>query len=293
MQESDLLNLIKTNFPNISLDKYQFIDTWRDNFVIIVNNEIVFRIPRERETIEYIEKEKKMLDIVSSHIPEVQIPVQTIINWDYPFVSMPYLDGQIFSKNIFSTLSEQQKDKIAKDIANFLLKLHSIPKENFEKIWYKTWWTDLWWIQSQQKIFQKLCGSILEKEILQNVLDYIKDLWNYNYPNKVITHGDIWGWNVFLNHQNDSVLWIIDFSDARIADPAIEFDWSRDFWQDFFEKVVCYYWWDQDLIVRSNFYRKRREMWILMHIVEKQLDWLNDQIKKVQNVFGSYKRFYS
>jgi hypothetical protein len=31
-------------------------------------------------------------------------------------------------------LSEQQKDKIAKDIANFLLKLHAIPKENFEKL---------------------------------------------------------------------------------------------------------------------------------------------------------------
>lgn len=291
MQESDLLNLIKNHFPDISLDKYQFIDTWRDNFVIIVDNEIVFRIPRKPQTIEYLEKEKKMLDIVSSHIPEVQIPIQTIINWDYPFISMPYLDWKIFSKSIFSKLSELQKNKIAKDIANFLLKLHSIHKEKFEKLWYKTWWTDWWRIQSQQETFQKLCWNILPKAILQNILNYIEDLWNYNYPNKVMTHWDIWGWNIFLNHQNNSVLWIIDFSDARIADPAIEFDCLRDFWQDFFEKVVSYYWWDQDLIVRSDFYRKRREMRILMHIVDKKLDWLNDQIEKVQNIFGSYERF--
>lgn len=291
MQESDLLNLIRNQFPNIDLTRYQLIDTWRDNFVIIVNNELVFRIPRKLQTREFLEREKIMLDSISSYIPEIQIPTQTIVDWEYPFVRMPYLDGQIFSKDVFSTLDKQQKDKIAKDIANFLLKLHAIPTEKFEKIWYKIQWTDWWRIQSQQEIFQKLCGKILPKDVLQNILNYIEDLWNYNYPNKVMTHWDIWGWNVFLNHQNDSVLWIIDFSDARIADPAIEFDCLQDLWQDFFERVVRYYWWNQDLITRSNFYKKRREMRILMHIVDQKLDGLNEQIQKIKDVFGNYEKY--
>jgi len=286
MQEADLLNLIKDCCPNISLNKHQFIDIWRDYDVIIADKKTVFRIPKHTINIEDIEREKNLIDIIAINIPNIKIPKHNIVYWKKPFVYMDCIDGDPLSKEAFNSLSQNQKNSLAKDFANLLKKLHNIHIKEFEEIWYSAWWTDISWINSMKNEIISKCWHLISQNILKNILNYIQELWNYNHPVKVMTHGDLKNHNVFLDREQKSLLGIIDFSNARLTDPAIDFCSFLDFWEDFVKLILKYYWWDNEIINRTQFYRKRIYLFILMDVIENKPDLIENTLEKVNEVFS-------
>lgn len=106
------------------------------------------------------------------------------------------------------------------------------------------------------------------------VNQYIVDLANFDYPDKTITHGDIQGKNIIFDPDTRMLSGVIDFSDARIADSALDFDLLWEYGEDFVKGVYsCYTGKKTDnFLERSLFYAKRRHIFALIDAVEKKKD---------------------
>ncbi|MEI6671979.1 MAG: hypothetical protein WCL02_01055 [bacterium] len=72
-QDQELLHIIKEKFPEISWQIYEVFNNGWDNQVLMLDNSIVFRFPRNEYVKTVHQKEKKLLEIVRKYV-DISIP---------------------------------------------------------------------------------------------------------------------------------------------------------------------------------------------------------------------------
>lgn len=93
---------------------------------IILDNKIIFRFPRKRQNPQF-KIELALNQFLVKHILSVPIPNYTLIPKDKSFVGYTMIQGKSITPERFKKLSLSQKQKIAKQLVNFLHELHSFP----------------------------------------------------------------------------------------------------------------------------------------------------------------------
>lgn len=197
---------------------------YRIAFVEDVNGrKWVLRIPRREGLGEQIKKEKKILSLASKHlsisVPDWKIASHALIA--YPLLeSKPALTFDAETYDVTWNINQNDSAYVP-TLAKVLVELHGIPKELAENAGLK--------IHTPESARQEVADRLerVSKEIgISTTLETRWKKWLDNHriwPNFcTFIHGDLYAGHV-LADSDGTVQGIIDWSEAHVSDPAIDF----------------------------------------------------------------------
>lgn len=246
---NEVKQAIKDFFPEIQETDIRFLYHGSYN-VFEVSREYIFRIPdrslRNQKGIQLIEKEIRILGIIKNLLAySVPDPIFKRKEGHTPFMGYKKIPGVSLSK-CFNDIQGDCKQKLAQYIGSFLSQLHSsevlsaynkllhTDSSDFQILYKHTWNDEYRKIKSL--ILPRLDDNQTDwtSRIFDNFLSQIE---KYSFK-PVLTHGDFDITNILVNPNSCELTGIIDFEDARLFDPAVDFlfyNEGRKFQQEIFK----------------------------------------------------------
>ena len=212
------------------------IDDGYDFFVAIVDDAEVFRFPRRPDVEEALEREIALLPLLADALPIAVPRFERVVREPVFFVSYPLIDG------------EPLVDEDPETVAAFLTALHGLelPLERAP-------WLDEYVARAER--FARDVLPLLDQDVrprAQALLDEAHTLTGFD---PVPLHGDVLPEH--LRCRDGRLVGVIDWGDARIGDPALDYAWLLN--GPFPHWDV-----DEDVRRRGGFYH-RLEPWVWAH----------------------------
>lgn len=138
------------------------------------------------------------------------------------------IQGSKLKKSIFKKLSKQKKRKIAKQLGEFLSVMHTIPSSVVEKCRYKPERGGYCWSKAHAARTIKKARKIVFPKLTKREIEWTKVQFglylslNFSIKAKLI-HYDFVDDHILVDPEKGVVTGIVDFADAGIADPAMDF----------------------------------------------------------------------
>ena len=238
MNQQPFLKRIKQHFPEITFKRSRILTNGWDNVAIILDNKIIFRFPRKRQNPQF-KIELALNPFLIKRISSVPIPHYTFIPKDKSFVGYTMIQGKSITPERFKKIPLSQKQKIAKQLVNFLHELHRFPVPTARKCGVISAWSAIdarKWHEEQAIIAYKK----MSKQDSAIVKDLIR-LYDKNYNFKPqLAHQDL-TWDNMLISKNKTVTGVIDFGDIQITDPAGDIGRLAEYGIDFMDLMIKYY----------------------------------------------------
>ncbi|MGY0694427.1 aminoglycoside phosphotransferase family protein [Virgibacillus sp. FSP13] len=242
MTEKEMINFIKNAIPELKINHIQFNQTGWDNDIIVINEDIVFRFPKNNDIARKVQSEAKLMTELNRVKSAVAVPNYKTLYDDrnqLKCVYYKYIHGTSLKE--YGPRNLQNKTKNAKVIGEFLSELHCVKNKvgNFQSVQIYDYWNDLY-TSVKEDIFPFL-NKIQQQEIHQTFSGFI-DLYPKQLFQKSIIHGDLGASNIIYDNQKGLINGIIDFTDAQLGDPA--FDFAGFYWDigpTFTRNVLSYY----------------------------------------------------
>ena len=214
---AELRSLVEARL-GVEVRSAEQIDQGWDSLVFEVNAEWIVRVPRRAEVRTWLRKEAALLPLLA---PELRVPVPDVaVVEDSPetfFAAHRKLDG----KPLGSALRWGNEASLAAQTGEFLATLHDFPavKAGLPQI-TKGEWLD------EQAAFAGRCDAVLrlldaaERRRARAMFDSHLSLPPFELA---LLHADLGPEHILC--RSDVVTGVIDWSDARIGDPALDFGW--------------------------------------------------------------------
>ncbi len=259
-------------FPQITVTTIQQNDEGWDNCVFIINNEIIFRFPRDPEAARRLDLERRLLPELQK-VTNIPIPQFEFVSSDCPeikrlFVGYRMIKGVPLTPALLRQLhSEALIQKIAAQIAEFLSSLHSFPVEkalelgvssNQKKERILTFYQEI-----KRKVFPFLKHQ--EQEWTRNLFKSFLNNEQFFQYSPVLLHGDFSSDHILFDKDQEKI-GIIDFGDISIGDPACDFPCLVDYGTMFVQWVLAKYLGniDSTFLQRRTFYRDCIGFWEIL-----------------------------
>ena len=213
-----------------------------DSVAYLVNNYYIFKKSKHQEARENLKKEIKVLNYIKGKV-SLQIPEIEYYSEKYSICGYKEIKGTILTPKIYEQLSDENKDKLAKDIASFIKEMHSLPLPDIDNL-------DLDVLEDYESDYKEL-----KKKIYNNISDkaksYIDSLFDRILNDEKITkyevalcHNDLSCNHIIMD--NNKVVGIIDFGDVAITDRDKDFVYllensDEEIGREFGLKVLDYY----------------------------------------------------
>lgn len=264
MKAEFFLEQIRQEFPQLKWSKYVDATNGWDHFVFILDNKVVFRIPKDKEYVDKLNDEIQLLNYLKKKV-NVNIPVYKYVSKKKSLAGYPIVSGRVLEPAIFKRLSASEKEIIARQIAGFLSTLHATPKSIITK--YNVEHVD------QEKEYTKLVRetkkflfSRLRKYEVKQIEEYflqLKAALGRSYSN-VLAHHDFAPEHILWDSSKKKI-GVIDFSDRAFTDPASDFFSLCEYGQKFLERIYALYTGkkDQHFLERSQLYFKRIPLFLM------------------------------
>lgn len=223
---------IEDNFEDFTVHNIKKLgEGWMSN-AYLLNDEYVFRFPKEKEGNVDLEKEIKALPILREKIT-LQIPnfeyVGKQIN-GFKFVGYKILKGKILDKEEFNILSSDIKSKLANQIANFMNEINLVQINNYRNfnVCINDFYVDYMdtFSELKEKVFP-IFNIDLQYYITRKFEEYLNNRVNFNYIPKLI-HADLSLNHMLYNEERREFTGIIDFGDMHIGDPDFDYVYLLD-----------------------------------------------------------------
>lgn len=242
-------------------------DGW-DFFVLEVNGEWMFRFPRRPEGIAQLKREACFLEKASPHLP-VPVPRYEMVCLDreQPFGGYRKVAG--FS---LSEVRDIPSD-IPGDLGRFLSALHSLPPEMvpLSDNMMPEDWVVLW--RQRVRLWEERLLKKLSPSLAYRVRSWFCRLLNMLDASSVPltpVHGDLSADHILF--QNRRLSGVIDWGDARVGDPALDFAalWYE-LGETFARKTARHDtgWQDETFWIRADLYRKLAPLHGLLHALKQ------------------------
>lgn len=250
------VRVVRRLFPNLAIKQIVKIELGWMSRVLVVNGKYVVKVPRNREIVDAIAREIKIISAVRKYLP-VRIPNYVAYNLDSeePAAAYEFIEGTLLSvQSLDSPLPEVEPlnldsneiESLKDQIAEIMNSIHGIDpvllQSNSIQPYAFSWKTNL-----REKL--KSCESVSRKYFSGNLLsaclhrfDKIPEqLSGMCYATRFI-HGDFGGWNLLYDRVRGKVAGVLDWEDSRIDDPASDFsDLIFDFGSSFVSDVLRVY----------------------------------------------------
>ena len=198
-------------------------DGW-DSIVFDVDGKTIVRVPRRAEVVEWIRKEAKLLPKLAAKLPVAVPEFEVIHESGVFFVSYRKLPG-----DRLDTVLQEGADatRIASDLGRFLAALHALPVAQVSGVGFGEAKQDSWLAaeravaeQCERQVFPLLDSSerLRARRMFSDFLDR-----DASGVEPALVHADLGPAHILCDMSG--VTGIIDWSDARIGDPAIDFGW--------------------------------------------------------------------
>jgi len=220
--------LIEECFPEIRIRRARQLLTGRENLILEVNGEYVFRFPRFSETEKRLRREIGLLSKLRGHL---SVPVP-----DYKFVwkgdrkhphwfgGYPKLRGETISDRVLGTRATRQ---LARQVSRFLKELHSTGIQS--RRLHVPEYSPGEWVNSirlQRNRIRRIIYPLLRPELRNRSEKFwqglLSDFANADFKPTLI-HGDLSTENILFDPETLELTGILDWGYAQVSDPALEF----------------------------------------------------------------------
>jgi aminoglycoside phosphotransferase (APT) family kinase protein len=214
------------------------IDDGYDYEVVVVDDAWVFRFPRRAEVARVLAQEVELLPRLARALP-VEVPRFTHVSRDPPYVLYPLIEG--------TPLVNEDPD----GVEAFLLALHSLDPGSLPL-------RRPVWVDEYVERCERFARDVLplldadERGRARNLLAEVQTLTGFE---PVPIHADLLPEHVLC--RDGRLVGVIDWSDACVGDPALDFAWLLN-------KPFPHWEVDDDLRRRARFYY-RLEPWVWAH----------------------------
>ncbi len=258
MNKREMIQKICKEFPDLVWSKAEHNIDGQDHYVIILDNKYVFRFPRTTKYLKRLRNEILLLTYLQNKL-NVSVPEYIYIAKNESFAGYKLILGFQLKKKVFRELSDEVKQNLAKQIAEFLSKLHKLPLKDVAGYGIKEPEVRVKYSVLKSNIYKYVIPRISKKDKIL-VDEYLEDFKNYlKFPKEVFTHNDLYSNHILLDEKLKFVSGVIDFSDRKVGDPARDFCELWDYGTEFIMEVYKNYTGpkDADFIKRSLLYYKR------------------------------------
>ncbi len=264
MRKRDLIVKIRKEFPELQWKRATHVVEGWDHYVINLDNKWIFRFPRMAEYRKILVDEIPLLKYLSPRL-NIRIPVYKFVSKDKTFAGYELIKGIQLSKEIFAKLPQKTKSVIARQIADFLTRLHRTPIAQAKKLKVPKR-NKLAEYQELKRSMERLVYYRIPKAHKVLIEDFLLELkLCLKFPNWVLIHNDLFPAHILLDENKKRINGIIDFADREIDDPALDFAELWVYGRDFVTAVYKLYRGpkDSEFINRSILYYKRMPLYVM------------------------------
>lgn len=208
------------------------IEAGWDSRVLDVNGEWIFRFPRRAQVEDWLRKEIGLLPELAPALP-VAVPSFELVSDDPIFVGYRKVTGR--------PLARDASPDVARDLARFLSALHAFPVERARAAgvagdrgaWAADYARQLG--RFRANVFPLLTAD--ERAVASELFDEFLDRLRRATFETVLVHADLGPEHVLC--EDGRVTGVIDWGDARIGDPALDFAWVlHGVWERFSQALL-------------------------------------------------------
>lgn len=270
---------IREEYPSLAIRHIRRDPDALANDVFIVNEELVFRFPKTGDGRERLCREAGLLEVVRRH---VDVSVPHVERQRDDFSVHRFLTGQPLYNHELLRLRSAAQDRLAEQLAQFLVQLHGIPYAELKQaglltaapedrtVRYLNLWEEiradvyphLWkdqraWVE---QLFRPLLGGSLTMNAYQLVL----------------THNDLASYHILYQPEPPGLSAVLDFGEAGPGDAADDFALLiSTYGESFLERMGRFDPRIGDSIDRARFIAGAIELiWALEGVRNKSIDWL-------------------
>jgi aminoglycoside 2''-phosphotransferase len=252
------LQKIKEFFPKLEITSIRANTDGLINDVLIVNEELVFRFPRNRDWgKKLLRNELKIIELARKYV-EISLPQFEYKSDDLAVYR--YLKGDPLRREDILNLPENEQNKIARELAVFLKQFHEIPASELEKnkiaqsdvnrtreVWLKLF-------ENAEKELFSLMMPHVRKSVAEHFAPVLADEKFMDYRPQLI-NGDIAPYHIIFDREQRQINGIIDFGTAGIGDPAADFACIiYNYGESFLEKMAKSYPEIKNAVDRARFW---------------------------------------
>ena len=241
----DVRKILEEKF-SISIDSIRQIGEGYDSKAYLINDEYIFKIKFSANKKKGYEKEKAIYDFLNRNLnTDIKIP-----NVEYSYISdeisiLGYkeIKGKFLNPKLYSTLSQEEKNQLKKDIANFLRLMHDL---DYSKISSYTVDNKQNVLEEYQLLRDTIYDSLtdIEKQYIESFMQRLNSTDIFD-GKMCLCHNDF-SCNHLLLDDNNRLCGIIDFGDSGIIDEYCDFiylleDSEEELGHEFGEDVLKLY----------------------------------------------------
>ncbi|MFL5655434.1 MAG: phosphotransferase family protein [Ktedonobacteraceae bacterium] len=219
------LDRIHAILPTLVITSMHFNQDGMINDVVMVNDQLIARFPKDGHAKESLARESRILELVGAR---VEMPVPHFEYQAQDVVIYRMLAGEPLTREMLLRQDEARQDRLAEQLALFLSQLHAIPRELVEQHEVgmseaerslEDWSTMFADIQGELFPFLWAHQKSWVRQLFAPVLDGQISL---RYQ-PVLIHGDLGVYHILYDPIRGGINGIIDFGTSGLGDPASDF----------------------------------------------------------------------
>jgi aminoglycoside 2''-phosphotransferase len=249
---ADHLDLVRAALPGVELRVVREIDSGWDFHVLDVNGQWIFRFPRWEGGVEQLKREVRLLAQLEGLLP-IPVPRYEMAYVDCGWQDVFGVYRKLPGLPLFQVGPPDDPTAPAR-LGQFLAVLHALPPAEFEWLAPGLWREEY---AERRHDVREGAAPLLEPEFAERLVSQweagIRLLEGVELR---LVHRDLNGDNLLVNPQQGIVSGVIDWGDATLGDPAIDFgrvllDCGDDFAARMRESYPAA---DGSLLARARFY---------------------------------------
>jgi aminoglycoside phosphotransferase (APT) family kinase protein len=214
--------------PDLAVTGVRYLSEGWDSAVFLVNERLIVRFPKRPDVLAQLKREYRLLPELAPSLP-VPVPafshfVQGCAAAPLGFAGYPLLPGEQLCA---LTLSAEQTARLAEQTGRFLAALHAFPVERARALgieaqhpsggprpWHR-------FVEETLTALSHLL-SASERRWLVRWFSVVEDEGLFEFA-PALTHCDLGDEHLLVDRRTGDLTAVIDFGDAGIGDPAIDF----------------------------------------------------------------------
>jgi aminoglycoside 2''-phosphotransferase len=223
------LDRIHSHYPSLQLITARLNDQGQSNDGLIVNEEFIFRFPKNLQALQQIQAEFEILRLVQGHTTlRIPNPICSYTDTDTvgeAFIGYRLIPGEPFLRDTFLSIREEAiVDRLADQVATFLMELHGLEFDSGLDLDVPRRDTREEWVGLLTGIREALLPKLSREEsllVIEDLETFLVDDGNFEYS-PVLRHGDFGSVNVLYDPSGKRLSGVIDFGNAGVGDPALD-----------------------------------------------------------------------